>query len=88
MGTINETDEPMSILAFRDQPEATPCRGNCTQSVGDYVCTTCGRTIEEARDWNAMSKADRIATKAKAKSRLAQIRAGANASDDTIWAHA
>ncbi|ORE47623.1 hypothetical protein BKN49_05340 [Pseudomonas aeruginosa] len=78
----------MSILAFRDQPEATPCRGICTQSVGDYVCTTCGRTIEEARDWNAMSKEERIATKAKAKSRLAQIRAGANAGDDTLWVHA
>ena len=78
----------MSILAFHDRSEATPCRGSCTQSVGDYVCTTCGRTIEETRDWNAMSKDERLRTKAKAKARLEQIRAGANAGNDTLWANA
>lgn len=78
----------MSILGFGTQPESTPCKGVCTQSVGDFVCATCGRTLCEARDWNAMSREERIAVKAKSKERLALIRSGVSAGDDSLWVHA
>lgn len=78
----------MSILGTRSQPESSPCEGRCTQSVGDYVCATCGRTVEETRDWNGLSREDRIRIKGLAKSRLVAIRAGAHPSDKSLFTDA
>jgi predicted Fe-S protein YdhL (DUF1289 family) len=78
----------MSVLGFGAQPQSTPCKGICTQSVGDFVCTTCGRTLHETRDWNAMSREQRIEVKALAKARLARIRSGVSAGDESLWVHA
>lgn len=78
----------MSILGNRNQPEANPCAGRCTQSVGDYVCATCGRTVEETSDWNALSVEERIRIKAQAKARLAAIRNGAHPSDKALFTNA
>ena len=33
----------------------TPCIGVCSTSLGDDVCRGCGRTLEEIRDWAAMT---------------------------------
>lgn len=45
----------MSVLA---RPE-TPCCGLCSHCVGDDICRGCGRTVEEARDWNTYSARER-----------------------------
>jgi predicted Fe-S protein YdhL (DUF1289 family) len=75
----------MSILGSRSLPDGSPCAGVCTQSVGDYVCTTCGRTIPETRDWNAYDREKRLLTKQRARARLIAIRAGADAGDEASW---
>lgn len=45
----------MSIL---NRPD-TPCRGTCSHCVGDDICRGCGRTVEEVRDWPAMTPEQR-----------------------------
>lgn len=76
----------MSINGTRHLPHANPCAGICTQSVGNYVCTCCGRTIPEARDWNGYSKDERVAVKQKCKARLVQLKEGIDPNDASLWA--
>lgn len=37
----------------------SPCVGVCSTGLGDDVCRGCGRTLEEIRDWAAMSDDER-----------------------------
>lgn len=50
----------MKASGERD-PWDTPCKGICsTTNVGDNVCRGCGRTAEEVRVWNGLSKTEKI----------------------------
>lgn len=60
----------MSISNPRSSPTASPCIGRCSHNVGDYVCKGCGRTVEEVRDWNTLSPAEKIAVKEVAARRI------------------
>ena len=62
----------MSIL---NRPK-TPCEGLCSHNVGDDICRGCCRTVDEVRDWPAMTQEQRKAKAAELKVRRA-IRAGA-----------
>ncbi len=37
----------------------SPCVGVCSTGLGDDVCRGCGRTLEEIREWAAMSDEER-----------------------------
>ncbi len=37
----------------------SPCIGACSTGLGDDVCRGCGRTLEEIREWAAMSDEQR-----------------------------
>jgi|GEM_PF-3381045 len=43
-------------------PEVTsdcPCTGHCTTALGDDVCRSCQRTLDEVTRWPAMSEDER-----------------------------
>jgi predicted Fe-S protein YdhL (DUF1289 family) len=51
-------------------PLASPCVRNCCLDEGN-VCMGCGRTLEEIIAWGTASDADKAATLARSRERLA-----------------
>lgn len=60
----------MSVINARNKADSNPCQNRCSHNVGGDVCTGCGRTVAEVRDWNSFSSAQKIEVKAMAASRL------------------
>jgi len=51
----------MKISGEKDL-EDSPCVGICSATaLGDEVCIGCGRTFDEVRLWNTLTKDERIA---------------------------
>jgi predicted Fe-S protein YdhL (DUF1289 family) len=46
----------------------------CSHNVGGDVCTGCGRTVEEVRDWNFYTSEEKIEVKRVCQLRLEQSR--------------
>jgi predicted Fe-S protein YdhL (DUF1289 family) len=59
----------MSVLR-PNKPDSSPCRGICSHNVGGDVCTGCGRTVAEVRDWNLYSSEQKIEVKQECLRRL------------------
>lgn len=59
----------MSVLR-PNGPDSTPCVGKCSHNVGGDVCTGCGRTVAEVRDWNRYSSEEKIEVKRICRERL------------------
>lgn len=53
-----------------NKPDSSPCRGICSHNVGGDVCTGCGRTVAEVRDWNQYSSEKKIEVKQACRLRL------------------
>jgi len=51
-------------------PWDTPCVGICSTTVGGKVCTGCGRTVSEIRDWHTYTRDECQAVNRKAAGRL------------------
>lgn len=47
----------MSIMGGK---ALTPCVGRCSHNVGDDVCRGCNRTVAEVRDWNTLSREQKL----------------------------
>lgn len=50
----------------------TPCEKQCRVNVHS-ICTGCGRTLEEIKDWTSMTDVQREVATGKAKVRLKTI---------------
>lgn len=51
-------------------PTDCPCVGHCTTALGDDVCRSCLRTLDEVTRWPEMSEEERRAV----NRRIAQVR--------------
>lgn len=60
----------MSVLGTRNRPDSNPCVGRCSHCAGSIVCIGCGRLIEEVRDWNTYTSAEKIKVKQLAQERI------------------
>ncbi|MNG34445.1 hypothetical protein D3C84_1209260 [compost metagenome] len=63
----------MSVLR-PNKPDSSPCVSLCSHNVGGDVCTGCGRTVEEVRDWNFYTSEEKIEVKRVCQLRLEQSR--------------
>ena len=57
----------MSVTGRSTDAAANPCRGVCSTATGDYVCRGCGRTVDEIRDWNTLTRDQKIEINARVK---------------------
>jgi predicted Fe-S protein YdhL (DUF1289 family) len=64
---------PSSDPAPSDAQIASPCVRLCTLNEAD-VCVGCGRTLDDIRQWQAMSQHDKAACVARARERLPALR--------------
>lgn len=46
----------MSVLAKTKHP----CRGVCSTTTGDLICRGCHRSVEQIRDWNGYTEAQKV----------------------------
>jgi len=64
----------MSIINPRADPASSPCIGVCSTATGDAICRGCGRTLDEIREWNTYSRAQKIALKEYLVERLRRMK--------------
>ena len=50
------------------------CKGSCCFRMNDYVCSSCGRSAQEATDWLIASSAMKREIKERAAGRLDEYR--------------
>ncbi len=75
-GGIIDSMKPSATPFFFETSAECPCVGHCTTALGDDVCRSCLRTLDEVTRWPQMSDDERravngrIATEQAARTRV------------------